>query len=133
MSGELEGTSIPGPPLIGYVSEDVPMLWAKALDSARSLAELRALVHAWKEIVGEIAPASWPRDEREFQDAFLPGLRKERKNANGGGRTSKEHMKWIERFSEFCMPTRMIQVSLRAEQFKAPWGTVHLRMLEAGQ
>ena len=109
---------------IGYLTEPVPA-WNKALDSATTLDEIRAVATAWRPLASDAAAKIEAWSLADF-DAFRSALKAERK-----GRFAGEEA--VERFGDVIMPTVLFCISMVAEQFKAPWGLAYIRLREQGK
>jgi hypothetical protein len=107
---------------ITYTS-DQPDDYAKAVDGATTLADLVAVLAAWKPIAPD-ATLAVPKDDTEFK-AFRKGLRAERRGLFSGN-------VWVERFGAILMPDLMMRVSMVANKFQAPWGLVFIRLRDHG-
>lgn len=106
-------------PPLSYLSEQ-DRDWAKALRATTTLKSLRQLCKDWGE---------WTRDAKAVADhmnpddfeAFRTGLL---------AKTSDEE--WAARFGAIAIPGRLLEISLIAEQFGAPFGTAAIRYGEHG-
>jgi len=108
---------------ITYLSEQ-PADFSKAIDGAETLEELRTVLADWRELAGDaekIALAMTPKDFTEFRK----GLKKER-----GGEFAGE--KFAEKYSAVLLPEVMFKISMKAYDYKVPFGLMYIRLKEAG-
>lgn len=109
----------PQPKPVSYLSEQ-DRDWAKALRAADTLRALRALCAGWGEWVPDARAVAEALDEEGFAQ-FRKGLL---------AKTSD--IRWAGRFGSIALPGRLLEVSLIALQFKAPFGTAAIRHKELG-
>lgn len=107
---------------ISSVSEpELP--YARVIDGARSKDELVAVLEPYALIAYDALLAAAALDD---WDDFKTGLRRERKGHYAGD-------EWATKYGAILMPEIMMRVSIIAEQYKAPWGTAYIRLVEAGR
>lgn len=94
--------------------------YAKALTVCDSLADLKALVTRYQELVVDAVPVVAAMTEADFQ-AFRKGLKSERRGKFAGE-------EWAERFGAVLMPLPMMTITQVAAQFQAPFGVTWQRL-----
>ena len=110
-------------PRVSYMDES-DRQYSVALSRVRSLRGLKLLLTEWRWITGDAAKVAAAMTAQDFKD-FLKALFKERRGEYCGDAAT-------ERFGEILVPVPMLQVTLVAAQFHAPWGTAYIRLREEG-
>jgi hypothetical protein len=107
------------------LTDDVPSQWNKALDGARTLDELRAVVTHWRPLCEDAfnAVQEWSDDDFAL---WRKVLRMERRGRFMGSDA-------MERFGAVLMPGTMFKVSITAHQFHVPWGLAYCRLRDTGR
>ncbi len=96
--------------------------YAKALTTCESLADLRALVEAYRPLALDAAPIVEAMTDADFVE-FRRGLKTERRGKFAGE-------KWATRFSAVLMPLPMLRITQLAQEFHAPFGVTWMRAKE---
>lgn len=109
---------------IGYVSEH-PTEYAEELRKCDTLAALREFVAKWRPVADDAYRVVEGMDEKSFKK-FQRGLAIETKGKYAGD-------EWCLKYGDIPMPEMLLLASLVAEQFKAPWGTAFIRLMDVGQ
>ena len=109
---------------VSNISE-IPAEYGAALDEARLLRDLLAVVKKYAEVAIDAVHATEKMDDNAFVE-WRGALRKERR-----GEFMGEAL--MERFGAILMPETMLKVSLVADQFKVPWGLAYNRLREVGR
>ena len=107
------------PKPLTYVSEQ-DRDWAKALRAAASLTALQELCKAWDEWVPDARVVAERMTDDEFSE-FRVGLLKK-----------TEDIQWAALYGHIAVPARLLEISLLAHQFHAPFGCAAIRHLESG-
>lgn len=107
---------------VGYLTEEKE--WSAMLDSAVTVASLRAGVLAWEPFVDDAQSIADTMDDAALI-SFRAGLKKERKGKFAGE-------KFLGRFGALLLPKGLMDASLTAEQYKVPFGLALIRMQAAG-
>lgn len=109
--------------------DEVATNYAKALDDARTLDQLRTAVRLY----GEVAMDAVQIVDRFDVDDFMKwrgALAMERRGRFCGDKYPESDVK---KFLPVIMPEVMFKISIVAEQFKAPWGLAYNRLKEVGR
>ena len=108
---------------VTYYSEQ-PKDYAEALDDSDSLPALCAFLAEWKELAADAERVALTMSEEDFKE-FRRGLKKERRGSFAGE-------KWNEKYGAILMPEVMFKISIRACDYKVPFGLMYLRLKETG-
>src|ERR1051325_6557166 len=106
-----------GPVAVGYLSHQ-DQDWAQALRKAATLGKLRELCTAW---------AAWVPDAKAVADHMSVSDFKE---FRAGLLAQTRDIGWAARFGAVALPQRLLEVSMVALHFRAPFGTAAIRMAE---
>ena len=104
---------------INYLDE-TDQEYAKALKKVDTLDSLKALMIEYDELVEDATELVNKMSLQDFQ-AFVKNRNKENKGIYSGDETTAVIM----------MPEKMMEVSMKAIQFKVPFGTAYIRLKEA--
>ncbi len=107
------------PPPLTYLSEQ-DRAWARALREADTLLALKRLCAAWGEWVPDARAVASRMTAAEFAE-FRAGLL-----AKTGD------LKWCALYGHIALPARLLEISMIAQQFHAPFGTAAIRHGELG-
>lgn len=110
-------------PRITYTS-DQPAEYGKALDGAKSLPELVAILKDWESLAADALAIGLQMTEADFQE-WKAGLVLERKGEFAGE-------EYAEKYGALNLPEVLIKVSMLAANHGAPWGCAYLRLKETG-
>lgn len=113
---------------VGYLS-DFTREYQAMLDAALSLESLRAGLTLFDPFVWMDSRAVKSWSENDFDD-FKKFLKHERRIAKSGAKETASRSD-MERFSPIIMPMPLFDITLLAEQFKAPFGLALIRGIEA--
>ncbi len=109
------------PPALTYLSaQDAE--WAKQLRDAKTLPELRALADAWGRWTPDAQLITANMTEAEFLE-FRAGLEKESRKEFAGE-------SWARRYGVVIIPERLLEITIRAQQFGVPFGMMAIRIAE---
>lgn len=114
---------IAGPGPLHYQSEQ-DRDWAKALGAATTFEALQNMAVAWK-VWAPDALAVVERMTSETFRTFRAGLEKERAKDFAGEA-------WARKYGALLIPERLMAITIRAEQFGVPFGTMAIRLAEVG-
>ncbi|KKM77409.1 hypothetical protein LCGC14_1370270 [marine sediment metagenome] len=93
--------------------------WTDALRSARTPADIAAVVEAWRPF-SEDPEIVFPQNKTELADL-----------QNGLADKRKQRRRWIELWGHLVLPERMLEAGIVAQQYHAPWGTALIRLAKA--
>ncbi len=106
---------------ITYLSEQ-PTDYARAIDGAETLADLRIVLADWRALAQDAENAALKMTNADFT-VFREGLKKERKGCFAGE-------DFVTRFGDILMPAVMFKVSIHASEFHVPFGLMYIRLRE---
>ncbi|SRR6266550_6441310 len=107
------------PPPLTYLSEQ-DRAWAKALRAADTLVALKRLCAGWGEWVPDARAVADRLTEQEFGE-FRKGLL-----------AKTDNLTWAAHYGCIAVPARLLEISMIAHQFHAPFGTAAIRHEELG-
>jgi hypothetical protein len=110
--------------IVSHVDE-IPTDYAKALDAAKTLDDLRTAVKLYGEVAIDAVEAVERMMEDDFED-WRHALAGERKGIFMG----EDRM---EKFGDILMPGTMMKISIFASQFHVPWGLAYNRLKQVGK
>lgn len=110
---------------ITYLTEDPGKDYAKKIRGAKTLADLRAVLQPFKLIAADATSAAAAMDEAAFVKWRL-GLPNTVHNLFPGE-------EWMDAFGMILLPVVMLEVSLTAIHFGAPWGTAYIQLCKHGR
>lgn len=112
---------------ISYYTECLPA-YIKAVDGARNWEELIEAIGPYKLVASDAIEQALQRAEEGDTSwvEFREGLKKERRRQSAGE-------EWYPKYGDILLPAVMFQVSLVAEQYKAPWGCAYIRLKQVGR
>ena len=105
--------------------DEIPADYAKALDEAVTLADLRATVSRYELVAGDALDTVCAMDDEAFSD-WRSALKKERRGKFMGEEAA-------ERFGPILMPEAMLKVTVVASHFGVPWGLAYHRLSDTGR
>ena len=108
-------------PALTYLSEQ-DAEWAKQLRATKTLPELRALTVAWGAWTPDARKVAEKMAEADFME-FRQGLEKESRKEFAGE-------SWAKRYGAILIPERLMQITIRAEQFGVPFGAMAIRLYD---
>lgn len=108
--------------IITYESE-LDSDYKKELDSCSSKRDLKSLIDKYREVSPDLKEVVIESDSD--YDKFMMGLTLERSGEYAGD-------EWSEKFASLLAPTYLLQASLLAKKYGAPWGVAYLRMCAEG-
>jgi hypothetical protein len=111
------------PCAVTYMTEERD--WSRALDDAKSLETLRAVVVGWMPFVPDALAIVNRMDSRAFEK-WRDGLAMERKGQFAG-------VEFQERFGALALPTALIRGSQGADRYKVPLGLYLIRVRDHGK
>lgn len=123
MKAEEEGMSF-SIEKIGFLS-DPSKAYTDDLTKAKSLTELQVVGKKWESVASDALMRIREMSQEDFE-TFRHGLARERRGHFAGEEFS-------ERFANIMMPDILFAASMKAIEFKAPWGLCYIRMRDAGQ
>lgn len=112
------------PPEVGYLSE-FSADYTKALSQVKTFDELFALTSDWYPFAWDAHDAVVSMGQAGFEQ-FMVGLKKERRGKFAGE-------EFAVKYGAIMMPETLFKVSIVAEQYYVPWGTVFIQMKNAGR
>jgi len=110
------------PPALGWLSEQ-DRAWADQLRAADTLEKLQALTKDWGRWTPDargVALAMTPADFAVFRNGLAQESRKE-----FAGEA------WARRFGAVLIPERLLEITIRAQQFGVPFGAMAIRIAES--
>src|SRR5256885_2350286 len=114
---------IAGPGPLHYLSE-LDRDWAKALSAATTWEALQNMVVAWKAWAPDALAVVETMNSETFKE-FRAGLESERHKTFAGE-------PWARKYGALLIPARLMEITIRAEQFGVPFGTMAIRLAEVG-
>lgn len=117
------GTEVLGHIRIHYTS-DTNQDYVDGLTKAKTLKELQSHVQTYQRVAGDAWEIVGVMDEDAFHE-WRHGLLQERKNKFAGE-------PWAEKYGAVLMPRILMEVSMVASHFEAPWGCAYIRLKEEG-
>lgn len=106
---------------VRYLTEDPSAVYGAAIRAAKCKADLVAAIEPWKRLAPDAYKEAWDCNWKDMAWAL--------KHARSEGDGEKVN----QIAGNVLMPAVMLQVSMVAIQFKAPWGCAFIRMREMEQ
>ena len=110
---------------IGYLTGDPARAYAKGLKAARNVEELVTHIGLYDRVAADALDVASRMSMTDFLE-FKAGLAQEQRGTFAGEDFAKK-------YADVMMPRVMFEVSMTAEQFKAPWGCAYIRLREVGR